>query len=142
MDNIFGAYGIIDEILRPSLNSMLPLQGNVIGLFHHLIFMLLTAHFGSSLTKTASGTIVVISKVVNSPVLKEAQKIDLILFMAQIRSRNLDIQNIFFKINWSLFVAVSFHIFKHNIRIEDEFISQMTSTVVTYLVITCQFGST
>lgn len=44
----------------------------------------------------------------NAPNQSEAQKTNFVYFMTQIKSRNLDFQNILFKINWSVFVSVSF----------------------------------
>lgn len=63
---------------------------------------------GSSTTKEAQATTEIFSRVMNHHT--ERQKIDFVHFMALIRSRNLNIENFLFKINWNVFMIVSLNI--------------------------------
>ena len=79
---------------------------NGVSLFHFTLIAVIAVHFCSSLTDTANATVVTLSKLVATTELNEAQKVDFIFSMTQIRSRNLNIQNIFFKINWNVLLTV------------------------------------
>ena len=63
--------------------------------------------FGSKVTATAKETLKIISQIVDQQKFSESEKIDFIFFMSQARSRDFDIQNDLFKINWSVLVTVS-----------------------------------
>lgn len=62
---------------------------------------------GSVTTKEAEKTGVILNNLMNDLEPNETQKIDFIYLMTQIRSRNLNIQNKFFKLNWNVFLSVS-----------------------------------
>lgn len=92
------------------------------------------AHAGSSTTKEAEKTAIIVGRIMNN---LNSDCADFDRFLSQIRIRNLHLQNVFFKINWNVLLAVSRKIvFVGNLYINS---TQTTSSMVTYLVITCQF---
>lgn len=73
----------------------------------NLLTLITPIYATSSLTKEAEGTALIISKIMNESVLNEYQKIDFMFFITQVRARNLNVQNMFFKINWNVLLTVS-----------------------------------
>lgn len=64
-------------------------------------------YFASSLTREAKNTTKYLSQTMVNSEFSDSQKLDLIYFMAQLRARNLKIENILFTLDWSVLVAVS-----------------------------------
>lgn len=84
-------------------------------LLYQLSMIVVSVHAGSALTSSAKDTSGIISKIMNEPFHDEPQKFELIYLMTQTRSRNLNVQNSVFIINWNVFLAVSIKIcFKDN----------------------------
>ena len=94
-------------------------------------------YVGASTTKNAKKTLILISKLLTTA--NETESTKLIKFLSQIQARNLEIQNIFFTIDWNILLAVRFCSVLCSFFISRNF--QTSSTIVTYLVITCQFDA-
>lgn len=108
LENIFGSYGFVNEILRPSNFTFITFFTNGVGVVHHALLTMLVAYSGTVVSKAAKRTPKIISDLMNGSSVSESQKIDFIFFMTQIRSRNLNIENDLFTINWRLTLGVSF----------------------------------
>lgn len=76
-------------------------------LLYQLSMIVVSVHVGSALTSSAMNTSGIISKIMNEPFHDDSQKFELIYLMTQTRSRNLNVQNSVFVINWNVFLAVS-----------------------------------
>lgn len=109
LSNIFASFGIVNELLRPTDYTSASLLLNGLSLIGYEILIMIPLNSGSSLTEEAKTTISVISKHKASEInlAKESHKIDFIFLITQIESRNLQIQNDLFKINWNVLLAVS-----------------------------------
>jgi hypothetical protein len=99
---------------------------------------ILTVYPGVQATSEAERTSVVLGKMMSE--CDYERFFVLQKFLTQIQTRNLNIQNIFFKINWNVVLTVSSEKKIVN-NLDCKFLLQTTSTVVTYLVITCQFDA-
>ena len=99
--------------------------------------MLVTVYSANSVTAEAKKMSPIIGKLMSE--CSRDDYFELKKFLSQIQTRNLNIQNIFFKINWNLLVVVSNK--KKKKYFKTDFFFQVTSTVVTYLIITCQFDT-
>ena len=118
---------------------------NGIGLFYLVSLQMLVANSGSKTTSEANKTRVVFSQIFREVDPDERQKLDFHYFMAQVKARELDLQNILFTINWKSLVAVSrfyglsikVYLIQLN-RLLIKSTPQLFSTVLTYLVISCQ----
>lgn len=139
--SIFASYGLVNEILRPTKLRVVTLFLNCQGFSHHFLLTIFIIHFGSSTTREAEEAVVALSKMTNRSELSESQKNDFVYCMTQVKSRCLSIQNFLFKIDWNVLLAVSFDGIVRNCFIV-LIVFQITSTIVTYLVITCQIEST
>lgn len=135
---VFAAYGVVIELLRPTSEAKEIIFLNALGFVFGMSLVVAIAQAGSSLTKEAEATSTTISQVMTKSELSDAQKIDFICFMAQARSRNLNLQSSFFVINWNILLAVGYA-FRAQNRFLQILFFQIISTIVTYLVITCQF---
>lgn len=62
------------------------------------------AHAGSSTTKEAGKTAIIVGRIMNN---LNSDCADFDRFLSQIRIQNLHLQNVFFKINWNVLLAVS-----------------------------------
>ena len=105
--SVFSAFGLVRELENSSEPFSILMIISVFGMLYYLTLIVLTIYAGSALTKEAEKTTLVINCSIAEVELTEAQKIDFVFFMSQIRSRNLNVQNIFFKINWRTLMAVS-----------------------------------
>lgn len=104
---VFGAYGVLHELIRPTQLSFATIYLNGIGFLNQLTLITTVVFTGSITTAEAEKTALIYNKTTSLSELNENQKIDYIYLMTQIRSRNLNIQNIFFNLNWNVFLAVS-----------------------------------
>lgn len=107
MASVFESFGIIYYILRAEEYSQVATTLSIIGLSHDIVVIIIILNAGSSLTEEAEKTGVIISKLVNESKCDLLQKVDFLFFMAQIKSRNLNVQNFMFKINWNVLLCVS-----------------------------------
>jgi hypothetical protein len=94
--------------LRPTSNSGFILIFNGIAFFVYIFFKITAISAGSSTTKEGLKSQTLFSQVLSDDNLDEMQKLDLVCFMTQIKSRDLNLQNDLFRINWSVLMTVSF----------------------------------
>lgn len=107
--DIFAAYGIICEFLAfQSLGLKYLIVGNSIWLLVQCAIKFFMAHCGSSTTKEAERSLVIVSKLADRiDELDFKAIVDLNLLINQMRARNKNLENIFFAINYKLVLAVS-----------------------------------
>lgn len=105
---IFGLYGIIVEIFRPSTYSTAVSTTNFTSMINAWFLMTTVVYFGSSLTSEASRTVTVFSKFMAISNFYYTQKQDLIFLLSQLRSRKVEVRNFLFIVSWNVIVAVSF----------------------------------
>lgn len=72
----------------------------------NISILILAVHAGSKTTQRAKQTLVIISQMVKKSSLSDSQKIDFNFFIAQSQMRDVNLQNVFFNINWNTFVNV------------------------------------
>lgn len=108
MINIFSAFGIVREIFKPTEGKF-----NFVNLIPSLIlitlqyFMKLIVVFSTSKTTAeANETSVIVARIMNE--CDDVETYNCKKFLLQIQTRNLNIQNVFFVINWSLLLMVKF----------------------------------
>jgi hypothetical protein len=111
-------------------------------LFFNYMLQVFIVHSSCSLTQEASQTAVIIRKVVNSKFCDKFRERIFKKFLQQNQYRNLKLETLFFTIDWKLLMAVSFEqSYNTNKSFDNNFKpSQIISTMVTYLIITCQFA--
>lgn len=97
---------------------------------------LIVVYSASKTTAEAKKTSIIVARLMND--CDDKETFGYSKFLSQIQTRNLNIQNVFFVINWSLLVMVKLEDCELR-QVIDCFTFQTTSTAVTYLVITCQF---
>ena len=85
--------------------SLLDLMPPILMISFQYLMMLVSVYPANSVTTEANKMTPIIGKLM-SEALKD-DYFELKKFLLQIQTRNLNIQNIFFKINWNLVVAVS-----------------------------------
>lgn len=102
----FTAYGLLVEATNPSpFLLMIFLQnGFWMGTMYLLEFIM--AFAGSSVTKAAQETLVVMTKILNNSSLDEDFALPMQHFVSRVNCRNLKVQNCFFKIDWIILLQV------------------------------------
>lgn len=108
MTIIFGLYGLIIELFRPTSFSPAVCVTNFTGMTNSWLLMISVVFFGSSLTSEASKTVTVFSKFMATANFNHTQKQDLMFLVSQLRSRKVDVRNFLFNINWNVILAVKF----------------------------------
>lgn len=103
---VFASYGFINEISKHNPISYPDISLNVIALLCQFMFIILIVASGSSLTKEAEKTVVVVSIVASDA--HGDQKGELIGLLTHMRCRDFNVKNDMFNINWSVMIAVSF----------------------------------
>lgn len=113
---IFVSFSLVTETLRSNSLSFLTITVNFSCFVHFLTYVACIAHFGSSLTKEARKAFTTFSRMINvtAEAYTDTRKIDLIFALAQLKARNLSIQNEMFVIDWRVFVSVSSEEIKKN----------------------------
>lgn len=104
----FAAYSILVEMRSPFKASGSIILLNVTWFIIPIVLQVVIAFFGTSLTKEAQATAVIVSDILNELELKEDVVIKLQNFLVRSQCRNLRVQNEFFVADWKLLVAVSF----------------------------------
>lgn len=104
---MFAAYGVVQELLYPTEIAMVKIILGSMSLTFNYLLKVAVVTSGSGLTKEAQRTAIVISKIINETACSESRKIDFIFFMSQIKSRDVNVKNNLFLINWKLLLAVS-----------------------------------
>lgn len=74
---------------------------------YYLFLQMAVVHAGSKTTNEACETIVIFSQIINNTNPTELQKADFSYFIGQAKSRDLNLQNSLFIINWKTLVTVS-----------------------------------
>lgn len=106
LTNVFAAYTTLREVLSQSSQlGHLAVGASLFVLIHYLI-KLFIAYVGSSTTTEAEKPLKVVSKALGSLNFEENLKVDLNFFLIQMQSRNKNLQNNFFVINWNFILAV------------------------------------
>lgn len=102
IENIFAAYGIAHEFRNavPSPATVYLFTRELV--FQHMLTVAIVLA-GSYVTREAKATPKIMSTAIDS---SEAQQFVLAAFMAQTRSRDLNIHNFLFVINWKAFLVV------------------------------------
>lgn len=99
--------GQVTELLHPSEFKSIGIYLNVISLVFAFTIKIVVATSGSDLTKEAENTSVIISKIMNELDYSEVHKAEFIFLITLTKSRNINVQNILFVINWNMLLAVS-----------------------------------
>jgi mannitol/fructose-specific phosphotransferase system IIA component len=73
----------------------------------YLLVQIAVVHAGSKTTNEARKTSVIFSQIINNLNPNDSMKTDFIFFIGQANSRDLNLQNKLFLINWSTLVTVS-----------------------------------
>jgi hypothetical protein len=76
------------------------------GTWHHFFLIVLVLYFGDSTSKEAEKTAEVLGKFINELELSVTEKSNFVFLMSQVKSRNVVVENSFFKVNWSVLVTV------------------------------------
>ncbi|KAG5679291.1 hypothetical protein PVAND_008869 [Polypedilum vanderplanki] len=116
--NVFGFYGLIKYITAPNETSQV-----CIILFYitsHFLLSIMICYVGHSTNFEAESVKIILSKILNKLSPADFSRSNFKDLLKQFSARNLKFQTVFFNIDWRVFLA-------------------MTSTIVTYLVITFQF---
>jgi hypothetical protein len=95
----------------PSAQSAFSISLNLFIVIYLTLLLIFVIHAGSAMTKEAQRTIVIISKLLSESDITKVQKNDLMCFAQVIRGRNLHLENVFFRINWKVFLTVSKELF-------------------------------
>lgn len=135
---IFSAFNIVRDILEPVEGTFkfVKLVPSLIMITLQYFMKLIVVYSASKTTAEAKKTSIIVARLMND--CDDKETFGYSKFLSQIQTRNLNIQNVFFVINWSLLVMVKLEDCELR-QVIDCFTFQTTSTAVTYLVITCQF---
>jgi hypothetical protein len=117
---------------------------NSILLANSIIIITISFCEGSRLTTEAQKSSKILSQIMCESEFLLDRKVDLVFLTTTMRMRNLNAETFLFTINWSVFMTVSvlYELIVLGVSSTCRNLSlQMISTIVTYLVITCQFGS-
>ena len=135
--DVFAVYGILRELRSDSSMFDFLLIANSMWIFIQYLIKLLMAYAGSSTTQEAEKTVVLVTKLIIQSDSNKELKTNLNYFLVQMQARKKSLETIFFIINWNLILTVSFPEIKVLNLIKLLF-SQVTSTVMTYIIITSQ----
>lgn len=103
----FISYGILWELLLRSEILIFVLMQNGAWLATHFILEILIAYIGTSLTRSARKSSIIITHILTNHDLNDNLSTALQNVTVRINSRNTVLQNEFFKVNWQLLVYVS-----------------------------------
>lgn len=105
---IFGAFGIVKELLHPTKVGPLALILGFGTMAYYILIVVIVVHVSSEASRKAEETKIILVLLTSLTEVTEIQKLDFVFLMTQIRSRNLKFQNILFKIDWNILVVVRF----------------------------------
>lgn len=103
---IFNSFATVQIFLKPGNYSHIAMFTSGCGLMHNILFALLIIYHGDCTTKEAEASIGLLGKLISKTDVSVIEKVDFVYLMAEIRSRNLNIENIFFKINLKILLTV------------------------------------
>lgn len=104
--NVLGAYLFLKEFLLATRNLQHSAISGLIFLGIQYSIKIFIAYVGNSTTFEAEDTTRIIANILGSMKFVESSKLDLNFLLIQIQSRNKNLHNIFFTINWSFVQAV------------------------------------
>jgi hypothetical protein len=135
--SIFAAYAIASQFHLSSSDSLVTLIMCGFFLLNYSLILILLSWIGSDLEKTAGETGKIITQMMSEGFVHQHQKTDFMFLQSQVRSRNVNVQNFLFSINWRIAMSVSWIDLNEFVILKHSFV-QMISTFVTYLIIICQ----
>jgi hypothetical protein len=106
MLTIFCSYALLREILSPSELIIYTFLLNGNWLIIQFLFQVIIAFAGSSVTVQAHETLSIVSEVLNSHELSADMNDKLQNFVTRINRESLQIQNVFFVIDWKFLITV------------------------------------
>lgn len=138
----FAGYGVLWEVvIETDFRGLLFLQNGSWLCFMYIVIVVIS-FVGSSVTHAAEETSLIMMKIINNSQPNESFANSMQKFVTRVNCRSMHVQNCFFKINPMLLVYVKLICAENCSKITKPPIPQATSTIVTYLVITCQFEAT
>lgn len=102
----FTAYGVLWAIISPPERQGLTFLQNGSWLAIMYLIETIIAFVGSSVPKAAQETLAVMTKILNTSTLDEDFVLPMQHFVSRVNSRNLDVKNCFFKIDWMILLHV------------------------------------
>lgn len=105
LTDVFSAFAIIREIIKLE-DIKVALLPHIILIANQFLKKCIMSHSGSSTTKEAENTSIIVSRIIS----ERQNGSDLAgwkTFLSLIGTRNLNLQNVFFKINWNILLGVS-----------------------------------
>lgn len=100
-------YGVIVETLHPSSFSTAAFCTNTLGVVNCWYLMCTVVFTGNLLSAEASRTAKIYSKLQARFTVTDAQKLNVVYVITQLKSRNSSVENFLFKIDWKVVLAVS-----------------------------------
>lgn len=108
--SIFSSFWMVRELLKAFSSNQQVVFINFVPYLLLILFQyastIVVIHSGNSTTSEAERTAKILGKMISES--DYERYLDFKKFLTQIRTRNLNVQNIFFKINWNVFLTVSF----------------------------------
>lgn len=105
--DVTSAYGIIHELLKPSEISFFTFCLNGTAFSCHTFLIIIPIYFARAATVAAKTTLRIASKSMKGTRFSDSQKIDMICVLTQMKLRDVNFQNIFFRFDWPILLAVS-----------------------------------
>lgn len=140
LTDVFAAYGILRGCLSSSGYILqFLLFSNTLWIVMQYGIKALIAHAGTSTTTEAERSLVLVARLVEATYSNQELKTDLNFLLIQMQCRSKHLQNYFFTINWNLILAVRFIL--RIFSCIEIILFQITSTILTYLIITFQFDT-
>jgi hypothetical protein len=103
---VFISFYIIHNLLSGDKFVLDILFANFYTTFHHFLLIVLVVYHGDAMTKQAEKTCEILGRFAGEAVLRESEKLSFVRLMLQMKSRNVAVENLFFKIQWSVLVSV------------------------------------
>lgn len=103
---IFTAYSLLWEIRFPSVLMYYVLLQHSLWLFMQVFMQVMLAYAGSALSVNAKETGKIVAKILNEHDLNENLTKLMQNFISRTQCNDFNVQNIFFAIDWRMFVAV------------------------------------
>lgn len=101
------AYGIVEELMKTTENHLITA---ILGLaaFSCSVYIFIAMMYPAECLKIEGRrTAVITSQIMNKVDCHDSQKLGLIFFMTQLKSRNVVVQNALFKFEWNTFLMVN-----------------------------------
>lgn len=104
--DIFAFYGVARYMFFDGSSGIMILK-NSFYLIDHMVMKAFVAHIGCTTTQTAERIKVTIVKMINELSYFETSRFTLRQMLLEFQMRNLKLQNNFFVVDWTVFIAVS-----------------------------------